>query len=254
MPGTPFTRPDYASLDLPDPPGDRPYVLMNMVMSADGKIVIEGSEAGLGSPSDQRLMRALRANVDAVLNGAATLRQSGASPELDDPALEAARLARGFTRTPLGVVLTRSGDLPLDSAFFASDAFEAVVFATDAMPLEQLAALRASPRPVGVVPDSDAVRSMLEALRRDFGVRWLLCEGGGHINGYLFDAGLVDECFLTVAPRIVGGNVELTPVAAGRPASFAETWPLRLVSAVPNPATSEVYLRYRVASERGVRP
>ena len=46
----------------------------------------------------------------------------------------------------------------------------------------------------------------------------------------------------------------LTPVRGPRLASFAETWPLRLVSAVPNPDTDEVYLRYRVASERGVEP
>ena len=251
---TPVTLPGYVNLDLPDPPADRPYVLVNMVMSADGKIVIEGTEAGLGSPSDQALMRALRTNVDAVLNGASTLRKSGSSPELDDEALEALRIARGLGRTPLGVILTRSGDLPLDTPFFTSDAFEALVFATDATAEGALGRLRDTPRPVEVVPEADAPAAMLRSLREQHGVRWLLCEGGARLNGCLFDAGLVDECFITVAPRVVGGDVTLTPVRGPRLASFAETWPLRLVSAVPNPDTDEVYLRYRVASERGVEP
>src|SRR5690606_7022636 len=112
----------------------------------------------------------------------------------------------------------------------------------------------ATPRPVEVVPSASAVVDMLRRLRQQHGVRWLLCEGGATLNGHLFDHGLVDECFLTVAPRIVGGDVALTPVRSARPASFEATWPLQLLSAVPNPETSEVYLRYRVASEPGVGP
>ena len=40
----PVPRPDYPALDLPPPPAGRPYVLLNMVMSADGKVVVEGTE------------------------------------------------------------------------------------------------------------------------------------------------------------------------------------------------------------------
>src|SRR5690606_27523822 len=128
------TLPDYLQLELPEPPPERPYVLVNMVSSADGKIVIEGTEVGLGSPADQRLMRALRTNVDAVLNGASTLRKSGSSPRLGDSVLEGLRTSRGLPKTPLGVVLTGSGRLPLDAAFFTETSFEAVVFATDETP------------------------------------------------------------------------------------------------------------------------
>lgn len=249
----PVTLPDYTDLRLPDPPAGRPYLIVNMVMSADGKIVIEGTEQGLGSPADQHLMRALRTNVDAVLNGAATLRNSGSSPSVG-PELVALRTARGLSPAPLGVVVTNSGDLPLDDDFFTSDSFDAVVFATDATDPARLDALRGTSRPIEVLPNAHAVEEMLRVLRTKYGVRWLLCEGGGQLNGHLFDAGLVDELFLTVAPRIVGGDVALTPVRGARAPSFEATWPLSLVSAVPNPATGEVYLRYRVPSERGVTP
>jgi riboflavin biosynthesis pyrimidine reductase len=105
-----------------------------------------------------------------------------------------------------------------------------------------------------VVPAADVAGAMLRMLREQYGVRWLLCEGGAAVNGLLFDAGLVDEYFLTIAPRIVGGDVALTPVRADRPGAFAATWPLSLVSAIPNAETGEVYLRYRVARTPGVDP
>lgn len=211
------TLPDYTTLSLGglsagDPPDGRPYVLVNMVTSADGKIVIEGSERGLGSSADQRLMRALRTNVDAVLNGATTLRASGSSPTVEDAALVALREARGLRPAPLGVVLTRSGDLPLNDPFFTSDAFEGLVVATDETPPGQLKRLRSSPRAVEVVPSDDVAGAMLRLLLERYGVRSLLCEGGATVNGLLFDAGVVDECFLTVAPRVVGGSGVLTPV------------------------------------------
>ena len=107
-------KPDYTSLDLPPAPPDRPYVLMNMVMSADGKVVIEGTEAGIGSTTDQRLMRELRTNADIVLNGANTLRASGTSSRLGDESLEALRIARGKPRYPIAAVVSRSGALPLE--------------------------------------------------------------------------------------------------------------------------------------------
>jgi len=250
----PMPLPAYARLGLPDPPAHRPYVLVNMVMSVDGKIVIEGSEAGLGSPADQALMRALRTNVDAVLNGAQTLRASGSSPEVGDPGLVAIRTARGLPAAPLGVVLTQSGDLPIDAEFFTSRSFEALVVATDETSSDQLERLQAAGRPVEVVPAAEAATTMLRILRERHDVRSLLCEGGATLNGLLFDAGLVDECFITLAPRIVGGDVALTPVRAERPGAFAETWPLSLISAIPNTETGEVYLRYRVASRRGIEP
>jgi riboflavin biosynthesis pyrimidine reductase len=121
-------KPDYTALDLPPPPAYRPYVLINMVMSADGKVVIGGTEQGLGSKTDQRLMREIRVNADMIVNGASTLRASGASPRLGDASLEEIRLARGVTRYPIGAVISRSGELPLDRIFFTATDFDAVVY------------------------------------------------------------------------------------------------------------------------------
>ena len=42
------------------------------------------------------------------------------------------------------------------------------------------------------------------------GVRSVLCEGGPTLNSHLLAAGLVDELFLSLSPRLVGGTEEGT--------------------------------------------
>src|SRR5690349_5573429 len=109
--------PDYTALQFPDPPADRPYVIVNMVSSFDGRAVIERTERGLGSPADQRLMRELRFQADVVLDGAGTLRASGTSSRLDDAGLEERRVSSGKSRLPIAATISSTGDLPLDRAF-----------------------------------------------------------------------------------------------------------------------------------------
>src|SRR5688572_9888313 len=136
-------KPDYTALTFPDPPDDRPYVYLNMVSSVDGKVVIEGTERGLGSPVDQRLMRELRVHADVVLNGAGTLRASGTSSRLGDPALEALRVERGKPAAPIAATLSHSGDLPLDRTFFTARDFDAVVYLSEAASEERRRAVEA---------------------------------------------------------------------------------------------------------------
>jgi len=239
------TRPDYVWLEFTDPPADRPLVYVNMVMSADGKVVIDGNEQGLGSPIDQRLMRELRVNADVVLNGAETLRKSGASSRLNDPELTAVRVARGLTPNPIASVLTGSGDVPLDRMFFTSEEFRAVVYlGSDADPAKA-EALRGTGREVVEVPASDPAPAMLRHMREELGASHVLVEGGPTLNGMMLDAGMVDEYFVTIGPRIVSGDATLTPFRAHRPTTAALVTQLSLVSAVPNPQTGEIYLRYR---------
>ena len=239
------TKPDYVSLEFPDPPPDRPYVYTNMVMSADGKIVIEDTERGLGSAVDQRLMRELRVSADVVLNGAGTLRASGSSSRLNHAELTAIREARGLSPNPIAAVLSGSGNLPLDRLFFTADEFRAIVYLGSEASPDRAEAIRATGREVVEVPAADPTPAMLSHMRDDLGARRVLVEGGPTLNGMLLDRGLMDEYFLTVGPRIVGGEETLTPVRSDRASTAALVQQLALVSAVPNPATGEVYLRYR---------
>ena len=239
-------KPDYTALDLPAPPPGRPYVISNMVASVDGKVVVEGTERGLGSPTDQRLMRELRTLADIVLNGAGTLRASGASSRIGDTALEDLRDSRGKARTPTAAVLSASGDLPLDRAFFTADDFTAVVYLSDRAPAERRAAIAATGRPVYDLPAGDEASAMLRHMREALGAEVVLVEGGPSLNGLLVERDLLDELFLTVGPVIVGGDHPLTAVENGTAPSIAGLRRLTLRSAAANPETGELYLRYAI--------
>src|SRR4051794_24060830 len=131
---------DDLRADLPEPPEGRPYVLLNMVTSVDGKAALHGGATGLGSALDHRLMRALRAAVDAVMNGAATLRAERVDPRVGAER-KAQRVARGQTPEPLAVLLSGSGDLPLDRRYFAHPEVPRVVLLGTAAPAEHRTAL-----------------------------------------------------------------------------------------------------------------
>lgn len=240
---TPGDAPGGAAADA-GPPAARPYVITNMVSSADGKVVVEETEQGLGSATDQRLMRELRVHADVVLNGAGTLRKSGTSSRVNSKRLTALRRERGKPASPIAAVLSRSGDLPLERAFFRERDFDAVVYLSEAAPPERRRALEATGRPVYLVPDDAAVPAMVRHMHEALGAELLLAEGGPTILGQLFAHDLVDEYFLTLSGVIVGGGAP-TPVEGPRVSTLASIVRFRLLSAVVNTAASEVYLRYR---------
>jgi 2,5-diamino-6-(ribosylamino)-4(3H)-pyrimidinone 5'-phosphate reductase len=234
----------YAEIVFPPPPPDRPYVYINMVSSVDGKATVDGSERGLGSADDKRMMQELRSHADAVMNGAATLRISGSSPVVRDAGLLALRRERGLAPQPLGVIVSRRGELPLDAPFFTSRDFEGLVVVTEAASRAQVEAIRATGRRVAVAPDGpDNGAEIVRLLWREFGVRRLLCEGGPTLNQTLFRANVVDEFFLTFAPWIVGGAETITTVE-GVAFHRDELRRLRLLQLLHDRASDEVFLRY----------
>ena len=249
---TPARKPHYASLDLPAPPPDRPYVLINMVMSIDGKVVIEGTERGLGSAVDHRLMSELRVNADVVMNGAGTLRASGTSSRVREPDLRHLRERRGKPGDPIAAVLSASGDLPLGRSFFTADDFEAVVYVTHDTPEARREAIAATGREVFVLQRGDELASMLCHMRHNLDADVLLVEGGPTLNAQLFTAGFVDEYFVTVGPVVVGGKDVPTAVEGKHHATFESVARMQLLSAVHNPETSEIYLRYRTAGRGAI--
>ena len=238
---------DYTALELGEVPADRPYVAINMVMTADGRTAVEGTERGIGSAVDSRLMRELRVHFDVVMNGGGTFRASGTSARLGRPDLEAWRSARGMPPAPTAAVLTESGDLPAGRRFFTDRSFAAVVYLADSAAAGMRDRLAGLGRPVVTVPAERAAAAALAHMRDELGARRVLVEGGARLNGAFLRAGLVDEFFLTLAPRIAGGETA-HPAAAwpGEP-TLAGMRELKLAAAEPCGDTGEVFLRYRAA-------
>jgi riboflavin biosynthesis pyrimidine reductase len=87
--------------------------------------------------------------------------------------------------------------------------------------------------------------SVLERLRSNFGIRKLLLEGGGAINGSFLAAGLIDELSVLIAP-VADGSVGTPTLFDAKPRSGPRR-PLRLVS-VQRLKRDFVWLRYQVGS------
>lgn len=228
--------------ELPEPPGDRPYLLLNMVTSVDGKAAVAGSAAPIGSEVDHRLMRSVRAAVDAVLIGGGTLRLERVDPRVG-ATWAARRASRGVPPEPLAIVLTGAGDIPLERRYFAHTDVPRLIICGAATPPERRAALAARADLLVAPTERPEVGWALRQLRATYGLHHLLVEGGPTVNGELIAAGLVDELCWTLAPKIIGSGESL-PLVAGPPLPT----PARLTLASAYLHEDEFFLRYRFTS------
>lgn len=215
------------------------YLGINMVASVDGRVTQAGSAAGLGSATDQWLMRRLRAEADVVLHGAGTLRADRFRPGVPQ-ALQVERLRRGQPRQPIAAMLTSRGDFDPEHPYFRSAGpdWPRLVYTTHGA---DVAALE---RPGVQVVRMGDVAVDLAGLLVDLhgrGLGRVVCEGGPSLNRQLIAAGLVDELWVTLAPKLIGGEPALTVLHGVLPAPQQ----LRLTSAWER--AGELYLRYQVA-------
>lgn len=189
---------------------DRPYVVLNMVASLDGKATVEGRTRGLGSEADRVLFHHLRTQADALLVGAGTVRAERYGRAVKSPELRTKREDEGLPPDLMTVIVSGRLNLPADLPLL-QDPDSLVVIATAAE--HELAGTRAQ---VDYLRTGDDLPLLLARLREERGVRSVLCEGGPTLNSHLLAAGLVDELFLSLSPQLVGGTEEVT-IVTGRP-------------------------------------
>ncbi len=227
-----------AGLDLAGrAPADRPYVLVNFAVTVDGRAALAGGvSGGIGDDGDLAMFHALRGGVDAVMAGTTTLAKERYGRLVRDPARRAAREAIGLAGDPVAVIVSRSGRVPADIPLFAADGQEVLLYGPPGCPEPAGAA---TVRLTTLDPPDPA--AALADARREHGIRTLLCEGGPTVFAALLGAGLVDELFLTVAPKLAGGG-EGPTITTGPgldpPAALEAGWALE--------RAGSLFLRYLV--------
>lgn len=202
----------YDDLELEPAREDAPFVAVNMVSTVDGKITLNKKERAepIGSPVDRELMKRLRVHFDAVVRGAETVRANPFFPGVPEH-LVPRRLQLGKSAQPLGVIVSRSLDLPLGSQYFTVTP-RPVVLTTEASDpgRRQAVSERAHVEVAGRESVDPALA--LEILACKYGVRSILLEGGAALNYAFLKSGLVDALFWTLAPKIGGFGRDLTMV------------------------------------------
>ena len=216
-------------------PHDRPYLGINMVASLDGKATLDWRTKGLSTDVDRRLFHHLRAQADAVMVGAGTAREERYGRMTKNDELRQKRQNQGLVPDALAVVVSGRLDLPPDLPLL-NEPEQRVVIATGSEATIPGVTGRVEYARVG-----DDLPRLMAYLREEHGVRSVLCEGGPTLNSFLFAAGLVDELFLTLNPKVIGGAAALT-IVAGR--ELVEPVEPALVSVAED--GGELYTRWRM--------
>lgn len=203
----------------PDPKREFPFVLVNMSMTADGKIASANRVvSSFSSRRDHAQLLKLRATADAVMCGARTADLDKVTLGPGDATFRRLRLKRGLAEYNLRIIVSGSGSLNPDAAIFSStpasprnkaggNIAPIIILTTAKAGAGRIKQLRAVADEVKVFGTTKLnLRAALRWLHRKWKVKRLVCEGGGELNDAMFRAGLVDELHLTLCPRIIGGR------------------------------------------------
>jgi len=192
-----------AGLDLKESAHpERPYLVLNFATTLDGRAAISGRSGPIGSDTDTEMLQRLRTRVDAVMIGAGTMRAERYGRIVSNPDFRAYRERTGLAHDPLAVIVSNRMELPWDAGLFTDGGGRVVIFtASEEEPPE-------TATPVTVVrhPDGVELDRALAWLLTERGIKSVLCEGGPTLHGRLREGGLADELFLTIAPKIAGGE------------------------------------------------
>jgi riboflavin-specific deaminase-like protein len=214
---------------------DRPYLCLNMVSTLDGKAAMDWRTQGISSDLDRELFHHLRTQADAVMVGAGTARQERYGSITKTAELREKRVADRLRPVPLGVIVSGRLDLPADLPLL-DDPDQPVVIATGSDAVLPDLGDQVTYERVG-----EDLPLLMARLRGEHGIRSVLCEGGPTLNSFLLAAGLVDELFLTLHPKLLGGAAALT-IVAGR--ELVEPAAAELVSLAEG--GSELFTRWRL--------
>jgi riboflavin-specific deaminase-like protein len=210
-----------------------PCVIVNMAITADGKIATANrAVSSFGSARDRDHLLKLRATADAVMSGARTVDLNRINLGPGAARYRRLRLKRGLREYNLRLVASRSGTVAPDSEIFRRRFSAVIVLTTGRITSARLQRLRALADEVKVCGRKEInFRRVFQWLRQKWGVKRLICEGGGEVNDALFRAGVVDELHLTICPKIFGGR-DAPTIAEGLGVSrLSQAKPFRLKSA-----------------------
>jgi riboflavin-specific deaminase-like protein len=185
-----------------------PFVFINVAMTADGKIAPANRHfQAFGGPRDQEHLLELRATADAVMSGARTIDLAPVKLDPGSIRYRRLRLRRGLSEYNLRVIVSGSGSIDPQAEIFKHRFSPIIILTTARVGASKLAVLRSLADEVKVFGDKELdFLAALVWLRRKWKVRRLLCEGGGELNGALFQSGLVNEVHLTLCPLVLGGR------------------------------------------------
>jgi diaminohydroxyphosphoribosylaminopyrimidine deaminase/5-amino-6-(5-phosphoribosylamino)uracil reductase len=185
-----------------------PLVSLKVAMTLDGKIATSsGDSRWISGEASRQYVHQLRNIYDAIMVGIGTVLK-------DDPMLNT-RLEEEDIRDPIRVIIDSKLDLPQSSNIVQTARQQkTIVFCGQQADNARQEFLEGAGLTVIRLDGRDEKLPLEEVLRvlGKMEIMTLLVEGGGEINGYLIEKGLIDKVYWFIAPKIVGGREAPTPV------------------------------------------
>ncbi|MHB0975644.1 MAG: bifunctional diaminohydroxyphosphoribosylaminopyrimidine deaminase/5-amino-6-(5-phosphoribosylamino)uracil reductase RibD [Candidatus Aquicultorales bacterium] len=180
----------------------RPFVLVKVAMSLDGKIAErEGTRTRLTCWEANEEVHRLRSEYDAILVGIRTV-------QVDDPLLTA-RPSTELLRNPIRVVLDAGASLSTESRLAASaEEVRTLDFVSKEADAERVSALRRRGVEVREVDRGErglVLERVLDELAA-LSVTSVMVEGGRRVISSFVREGLVDKFMFFTCPRLIGGS------------------------------------------------
>jgi diaminohydroxyphosphoribosylaminopyrimidine deaminase / 5-amino-6-(5-phosphoribosylamino)uracil reductase len=193
----------------------QPFGIFKYAMTLDGKIATStGHSHWITSPAARQQVHQLRSACDAVIVGGNTVRR-------DNPHLTSHGES---SHNPLRVVMSRSLDLPTQGHLWDTTIAPTCVFtASGANPAVQLA-LQAQGVEVVELPELTPAAVMTALYDR--GCLSVLWECGGTLAAAALQSGAIHKVWAFIAPKIIGGSGEFSPVGELGLRQMTEALPL----------------------------
>ena len=206
----------------------KPWVVFKSAVTLDGRIAAaSGDSRWVSSEESRRLAHGLRGQCTAVLAGIGTVLA-------DNPMLNC-RL-EGM-RQPVRVIADSYASLPLDSALaLTAKDYRTIVAHTSEAGVERLEALRGLGVETLECTASAGrvdIRNLLERLG-EAGFSSVLVEGGAELNWSLISEDCVDEYYVFMAPKIIGGRAAKGFVGGDGFALMSQAVPVSVESVSPS--------------------
>jgi 2,5-diamino-6-(ribosylamino)-4(3H)-pyrimidinone 5'-phosphate reductase len=184
----------------------RPFVHVNVAMSADGKLSTrERRQVKISGSSDFSRVDRIKAESDAVMVGIGTVLADDPSLTVKSPALITERGEKGKEENPVRIVVDSRARTPIDAAILHKGEGERIIACSLQAELAEKEALSRYATVI-VAGEKEVDLSLLLSRLHDRGIRTLLVEGGGTLIWGLFHAGLVDKLTYYVGNMVIGGS------------------------------------------------
>ena len=199
----------------PSNTSSRPYVIINVAMSADGKLSTrERRQVKISGADDFSRVDELKAECDAIMVGIGTVLADDPSLTIKSDALIRRRREQNRPSHPVRIIVDSMAKTPSDAKILYKGEGKRIIALSRAANFHRVEELKQAAMQCGedievelIVCGEDQV-DLLELCKelKKRGIHRLMVEGGGTLIMGLFKAGLVDELHTFIGNMIIGGK------------------------------------------------